>query len=691
MDINQAPVSKEKKGLSNEPLSNNSQIVTNPLPLPPRASKRRALFDNNEPKKALVRLSCINCNYPSSNLLVPLEIWNRILFYSDFKSILVLRLISKVSWLASLASKQLPYKPLPEKAAVRINNTSTSYLDKQKLDFAKQENIDVHILFNFNDPVNSFLQFDLIPDDKRKMILQIKNIEQVNTLYTILTKLSQQLDKEFFKKIQKLDFKEFKIDVQTPNASDLIRAVGNLLTAIANNLKIFPNLTSLYLQYDQSVLADRDTSLLPLLNQLTTLTIGRYGIITWPDSMDNLTQLTILTLKQAPLLPNSLKNLKVLKIGTIYIPWCLPNSLSNLKKLEFWNVQGSDILVTFPHNSNLKNLGFGRVACSSLSFNSLPNLKELMIGTLVNKASVRFPDGLPITKLGIGFMGEATTLKLPVALNKLMDLTIGGMHDQLTFRLRSIDYGNAYVQFPNTFPNLKTLTFLYLDDLMAQQMPSSLPTVSHLVIESIQTQSIGMREIEDILRVELRTSFDNIEYLIIPPIELESVKLSGSFLNLISLTIQKLHYKSTLRFTKAFPNLKILNIESMEKDTNLQLPFALPNLTTLILGEISYSANIKIPRALNKLTTLILGKTNTSLDRIHFDKIQFPDSLPNLVSLSIGKYQANLASLNNRKFFAISSQSQEDAKTISTILDTINTLINRPPSPEVTEETCSLL
>lgn len=467
--------------------------------------------------------------------------------------------------------------------------------------------------------LNPSAELNSIPENKLKITLQPKDLQDLNLLLALLP---NQLNIDFFDKITtlfsdqpgtkpKMKFSEGIIGLDLSKISinkNTNGPINTLLTAIiVKNPNFMPNLINLTIGNVQA-----DFILPDGLNNLKVLTIGNFEdirlSITLPNGLNNLETLTMGDIRTNVKLPSDLDNLTTLTIGDIWdrITLTLPNSFRKLNTLVIGNIWANNFILPNDLN-NLSTLTISHIGASFKLKSWLNNLTTLTIGDIASKCNLMLSDDLDynITTFIIGKVWG--TLTLPP--NSLSNL-----------KILSIDFiGEANIlKLPNDLHNLTTLTIRDLAGTII--LPSSLAKLSTLIIGEFRTKAV----------LNLPNNLNDLATLTIGNIYNDaSLELSISLNSLTTLTISAIGKHVTLKFPLILNNLKTLTIgaigqtivtptQEMEADrlltdlilentpgTTIELPDSLPSLTNIQVGTIHPGSNLKLPILIDLKLTLM--------------------------------------------------------------------------------------
>ncbi len=403
-----------------EPLPKSTKTKNNEKPtIQVSESSSRVSLEtlNSEPRSA---------NQEAHNSLtipnVNKSIWERLLnfppdillqIFRKLHTILALRLVSKQSnqFVSSIMIAG-EYSLLSSKAVIPFNFSSIHpEIDQsieEKFDFAA-ENAQVEVKIALEDLFESDTVLSSIPQDKLKLIVEIKNPRELKFFRKFLLKEGNEIlinqivgldlesvgmndktvliineifqNKSFISKLSKISFGDLcNVDFKLPSLPEIsMISFGKFLGEVSVNFsKDYPKMKTL--SFESINCTSLELYLPEALPQLKMLSFGDISVgkecsIIFPSFLPKLTTLAfnMISLRQPILFPEALPKLVLCSFGDFYMKVNLPLSLPKLSKLEFGEI-GSESVINFPDD--------------------LPELTTLIFGDILEGAKFNFPTSL---------------------------------------------------------------------------------------------------------------------------------------------------------------------------------------------------------------------------------------------------------------------------------------------------------
>jgi len=525
-----------------------------------------------------------------------------ILSNCDLPTILRLRLVSKVFWLASVRNADVG-SPLSDKISISFSPFQVYPPIKKR----------VNEKYNFASALNS------VPENKLKLVVKIADVDDLHQLWMLLSQLDAQFtsknSKNLLQEIKELNFNRLKIN------KDSRRLFEKCLNTISNNEKSLPNLESLHIGDIEHNIKIK----FPKLCNLKELHItGIEPCVNLNlDACEELESVHIngpyradgkITLKLAKKL-DKLKTLSINSIGNSKI--ILPENMKNLTSLNIDRIAEGNQLI-FPNIDNLRYLRYSDTKFTFVSsfstyqkLNAISDNERLLtnflerpwVRDLDDNIAIKFPKLHNLKKLDIKIekgvsldlesceelesfslkMSGNNTLKLAKSLDKLKTLTINGIENSkiilpeniknlTSLAVGDIAEGNQLI-FPN-IDNLKDLTYSDADDVSRVIFVSSLSTVQNLTIKKVDCT------VDNLFKTAL--------------------VVSG-----VAPSFQK---KPNFGFLRNFPNLHLLSIGKIDEYTILELPkINYTDLKEFSIGSIEEGVTLKIPTSFPKTVQVSIG------------------------------------------------------------------------------------
>lgn len=508
----------------------------------------------------------------------------KILLNSDLPTILQLRLVSKVFWLASITNTEI-CSPLTNKAAIsflltQFHPTLTSSI-KEKYEFAVN-NTEINIPITLAGLFNPLQTLNSIPKNKLKVILLITSPTELNRIQTLL--LNQ--DDDNTNKTQVLDLlsriKELKFDFT------INKNFEKLLNTISNNERLFSNLEKLYVSH-----IDDDVEIkfpkLPNLKKLDITTVG-VGISLDLESCEGLESFSIKMSHNNTLkLAKSLDKLKTLTIKHIY------NNQITLPQTKLKNLQSLSLCSFYEWNHKL-------------IFPEIDNLQDLTYNAASDHNMITFAFST-VQTLTIEYVG-------PDYPNSIVT---GLIYETGVTRLQK----KPNFDFLSQLTGLSSFSIKYIDDDTILEFPN-------LTHKNLRTLSIG--SISKNIKINPSTFWNNIETFSIDSIDYETVFcIPKSCFNLKKLSIGTIHEGATFKIPALFTNLTSISIQNIEANSMLEFPNSDHKMLKLFsIGSIGRNVKITESRFWNSLEEF-------SIDNIERKAVfHLPKSCFDLKKLSIG-------------------------------------------------------
>lgn len=551
-----------------------------------QSSSRRTSVQNNQKfliecfEISLFERRCIEVPYLTSEL-----------FYNNFQSILVFRSISKT--LCDFTSFQ---KFLSKNAYIDFAHEEFFLLEnplvKEKFDFAKNEQIELHITNYINSKkekahfMDQLIWDTLTSDDslipeienlKKKVILTIDDLYELRGFQELSdSNLKQAIDDGYIHGLNftidcKHNIKELNSNFNSNSLFKQKTIFFNALTRLSFGhvtcclkLPSLQNLSNLFISW----LGKGASIYFPVsLDNLSTLTIDRIDenvTIQFPKSFKNLKTCTIAgKWGVRPIGSNltfnnqSFKYLRGLHLGNLDKKVII--ELGNLKSLENLTLRGLNQGAKINLKTSLLNLNYlSVIQITDFPLTFCPNLRVLEINE-ISQNIIDFEDLNSLTTLRLNWIHKNLTIK---ALKNLQMLTIGKISPKVK------------IIFPKILENLTDLTIDLLCKSAAIEYPTALPKLKSVSIKNIHDEYYTEKK-EPTVTYSLPESFQNIETL----------KITG-------------YIDCHLHLPSVLDSLTTLEIATISEDNELILPRSLPKLTQVIIN--GQKASLNLPTSPNK-------------------------------------------------------------------------------------------
>lgn len=515
----------------------------------------------------------------------PTEVLSNILNFLSLKNLLIFRMLSKqaCNFVTSCSSNQAS---LANKAVIPFNYSllklQTNQEITKKFEFSikytpvrvifslqeLQELISVkeiqilykQIFHNFLTTEDSKSMFDSIPDDKLKILLNIKNLED---FFSFVKKLpSNELYLKFFTKIDAINFTSVEINHE--------------------NINIFNQILD---QFSQN------PTLVSQIRSLAFGTIHQHTDLVIPPAVFN--QLSSLTFNylcsQASITLPILSNLEYLSFEKIYYQSTLnfPEVFDSLKSLFFEDIARNMHLNITSSCKKLKTISIGNLKGNSkvILSKNLPSLKNLTVRNIGEYSSIVLTAILPnLTYLSIESLKEAHSLTLtPEFFPKLEHLYFHDIEENVTLTLS------------NPFPELKELHFNNLCPNATVNISSHCPKLELFSIQDIEDEAW--------LRLEDPFTFKKLSVKSIA--HDSSFQLNNSCTNLTDIFFAELENTNDHLLPSSLPNLKTATFGNLFN--TLTLPNQFCDLNEFHFIRIETCSKLIIPPSFHKLETLYFG------------------------------------------------------------------------------------